>query len=93
MSWQLAWAVDEAHAALHTEPTQGFPWRIVTEQDAQPALPLWQESLGSLYSRSDEPETTSDERPDRQFENWKPLEDLLTSLAVREAGKKMGAGK
>jgi CSLREA domain-containing protein len=83
MPWQLAWAVDEAHAALQTEPTQGLPWQIAAAQEAQPALPLWQEALGSLYSRNDEPEAPSDKRPERQFEDWQPLEDLLTTLAVR----------
>jgi hypothetical protein len=82
LPWQLARAVDEAHAALQTEPTQGLPWWIATEHEAQPALPLWQESLGSLYSRNDEPGATLDERPDRHLDDWEPLEDLLTTLAV-----------
>jgi hypothetical protein len=80
---QLAWAVDEAHAALQAEQTPGLPWGMTAEYEARPALPLWEESPGSLYSRSDEPEALSDELPDRQFDDWEPLEDLLTTLAVR----------
>jgi hypothetical protein len=83
LPWQLAWAVDEAHAALQAEQSPGLPWGITARHEAQPALPLWQESPGTLYSRSDEPEAPSDERPDRQFDDWEPLEDLLTTLAVR----------
>jgi hypothetical protein len=33
--------------------------------------------------RTDKPKPPSDERPDRRFEDWEPLEDLLTTLAVR----------
>jgi hypothetical protein len=80
---QLAWAVDEAHTALQAEQTPGLPWGITARPEPQPMLPLWQESPGTLYSRSDEPEAPSDERPDRHFDDWEPLEDLLTTLAVR----------
>jgi hypothetical protein len=80
---QLAWAVDEAHAALQAEETPGLPWGTAAQYKAQPPLPLWEEFPGSLHSRIDEPEAPSDERPDRQFEDWQPLEDLLTTLAVR----------
>jgi hypothetical protein len=82
LPWQLAWAVDEAHAALQAEQLPGLPWGITATHEAQPALPLWEESPGSLYSRIDEPTASSDKRSDRQFEDWEPLEDLLALLAV-----------
>jgi choice-of-anchor C domain-containing protein len=80
---QLAWAVDEAHATLQAEASQGFPWGITARNETQPAVPLWQESPGTLYSRSDEPEAASVERPNRPFDDWEPLEDLVSLLAVR----------
>ena len=82
LPWQLAWAVDEAHAALQAEQSPGLPWGMTARSEPQPTLPLWQESPGTLYSRSDKPEAPSDERPDGQFDDWEPLEDLLTTLAV-----------
>jgi hypothetical protein len=83
LPWQLAWAVDEAHAALQAEQSPNLPWELTARHEAQPAVPLWQESPGILYSRSDKPKAQSDERPDRHFDDWQPLEDLLTTLAVR----------
>ena len=81
LPWQLAWAVEEVHVALQTEPSQGFPWGTTTRRETQPALLLKQESPGTLYSRINEPDATSGECPDRQSDFWEPLEDLLSSLA------------
>jgi hypothetical protein len=77
---QLAWAVDEAHAALLLEVSQGSSqgrMGYVTE----PAVPMRHKSPLLRHSRNETPVGTSLERPDRRFEDWEPLEDLLASLA------------
>ncbi|TVS10928.1 MAG: hypothetical protein EA424_24500 [Planctomycetaceae bacterium] len=41
----------------------------------------------SRHSPSDGPVVTSSESSDRQFDDWQPLEDLLSSLAEPSAGR------
>jgi hypothetical protein len=87
--WQWAWAVDEAHAALHAEAPPSFSRGTTAGPEAWPALLLRHESPGTLYSRSDRPVATSGERPEWQFEDGEEMEDLLPSLAEPRAGRSM----
>jgi hypothetical protein len=90
LPWQLAWAVDEAHAAMQAEASHDLSRATTAGCEAKPALPLRQQSPMTLYSRSDKPVAASGERPDRPFEDWQPLEDLLSSLAEEPTGRLSG---
>ncbi len=91
LPWQIPRAVDEAHAALPTEPLNSFSWGTRTGRETQPGLVLPQESPVTLYSKSDEPDAAAEERRHQQFDDWEPLENLLTSLAEQPSKNALDA--
>ncbi len=88
LSWQHGNLVGNARQdAFLAERPQGFVLGTTARHEAQPAWLLRHESSASLYSRSDRPGVSSGESSSRQFDEWEPLDEMLSSLVEPSADR------